>query len=340
MATGIELDTLTAGYGGDPVVAGLSLDVAPGELVALLGPSGCGKTTTLRVVAGLLAPESGDVRFDGRSVLGLPPERRPVAMVFQAPLLFPHLSVGDNVAYGLRMRGVGRRDRARRAAAALERVQLPGAADRRPSELSGGQEQRVALARALVVEPQVLLLDEPFSALDEELREEVRDLVAGLQRDAGITTVFVTHDQQEATVLADRVAVLLDGRLQQVAAPRELYEAPASLRVARFFGTANAFAGVVTGRRWRGGLGELPVDAPDGPGVLLLRQEAVRLVGAQDPGLDGVVRRSDWTGTGLRLAVDVGPAEVVAVVDPALAVAVGDRVRVQLPPERCTVVPG
>jgi ABC-type Fe3+/spermidine/putrescine transport system ATPase subunit len=161
MATRIELERLTVDYGAGPVVDGLDLVVEPGTLVALLGPSGCGKSTTLRAVAGLLRPRSGDVRFDGASVLPLAPERRPVAMVFQAPLLFPHMSIGDNVAFGLRMRGVGRAERRRRAAEALERVRLPGVAARRPGELSGGQEQRVSLARALVLQPQVLLLDEP-----------------------------------------------------------------------------------------------------------------------------------------------------------------------------------
>jgi ABC-type Fe3+/spermidine/putrescine transport system ATPase subunit len=170
------------------------------------------------------------VRFDGASVLHVAPEKRPVAMVFQSPLLFPHMSIGDNVAFGLRMRGVGKAERRRRAAEALERVQLAGVADRRPGQLSGGQEQRVSLARALVVQPQVLLLDEPFSALDASLRVEVRELVGALQRDTGITTLFVTHDQEEATVLADRVALLLDGRLQQVGAPRDFYEQPASWR--------------------------------------------------------------------------------------------------------------
>ena len=339
MATRIDLEGLTVDYGGAPVVADLDLAVEPGTLVALLGPSGCGKSTTLRAVAGLLQPSRGDVRFDGRSVLGLPPERRPLAMVFQSPLLFPSMSIADNVGFGLRMQGVGRAERRRRSLEALERVQLPGVADRRPGQLSGGQEQRVSLARALVAQPQVLLLDEPFSALDAALRVEVRDLVAQLQREAGVTTLFVTHDQEEATVLADTVGLMLDGRLQQVGPPRAFYERPASLRVARFFGTANAFPGTVVGGTWRGPLGEVPVRAADGPGVLVVRQEAVRLVGADEDGVDGVVAATTFTGTAVQARVDCAGTQVALVVGATTPLAAGARVRVHVPPAHCTVVP-
>jgi ABC-type Fe3+/spermidine/putrescine transport system ATPase subunit len=197
----------------------------------------------------------------------------------------------------------------------------------------------VSLARALVVQPQVLLLDEPFSALDAALRVEVRELVGELQREAGVTTLFVTHDQEEATVLADRIGLMLDGRLQQVGAPRDFYERPTSVEVARFFGTANAFAGVVSGGVWRGPVGQVAVAAPDGPGVLLLRQEAVRVVGAAEPGVDAVVTRTTYTGTGVRVRADAAGTEVALVADPTARLAPGDRVRLQLPPEQCTVVP-
>ncbi len=338
MATRVTLQDLVVDYGHGPVVDGVSLDVEPGSLVAVLGPSGCGKSTTLRAVAGLLQPRAGDVRFDGVSVLHVAAERRPVAMVFQAPLLFPHMSIGDNVSFGLRMQGVGRQERRHRAEQALELVRLPGVAQRRPGQLSGGQEQRVSLARALVTQPRVLLLDEPFSALDASLRVEVRELVADLQRDAGVTTLFVTHDQEEATVLADRVALMLDGRLVQVGDPRELYERPATLEVARFFGTANAFDGVVTGATWRGALGEVAVHADDGPGVLVVRQEAVKVVAPSAPGFDGVITRTSYAGTAVRAWADVAGTEVALVVDPTARLAVGDRVRLHVAPERCTVV--
>ena len=341
-ATAVRLDGLSKRYGDVDVLRDLTLEVTPGSLVALLGPSGCGKTTTLRAVAGLIDPTAGDVLFDGRSVLAQPPERRPVAMVFQAPLLFPHMSVGDNVAFGLRMRGVGRAERRRQAEEALERVQLGGFTGRRPGELSGGQEQRVALARALVVQPSVLLLDEPFSALDAFLRTEMRELVRQLQRDLGVTTLFVTHDQEEAVVLADRVALMLDGSLQQYAAPEDFYAVPASLAVARFFGTANAFAGTVTAGRHVSPLGEVAVPAgtQDGPGVLVVRQEAITLVGQTDPdALPGRVRAALFLGTAVRLEITLAAGPIVtAVVAPSERVAVGDAVGVRLPPGGCTVV--
>ena len=342
-ATAVRLEGLSKRYGNVEVLRDLTLDVAPGTLVALLGPSGCGKTTTLRAVAGLIDPSAGDVLFDGRSVLALPPERRPVAMVFQAPLLFPHMSVGDNVAFGLRMRGVGRGRRRQLAQEALERVQLPGFAGRRPGELSGGQEQRVALARALVVQPSVLLLDEPFSALDAFLRAEMRELVLTLQRDLGVTTLFVTHDQEEAVVLADRVALMLAGRLQQYAAPETFYDLPASLAVARFFGTANAFAGSVSGGWHVSPLGRVAVrpGTPDGAGVLVVRQEAVALTAPDEPdSLPGRVHSAIFVGTSVRVTVALpNETTVIATVAPGSTVTAGDPVGLLLPRAACTVVP-
>ncbi len=337
-AASIALRELTKSYGAVRVVDGVDLDVPAGQLVALLGPSGCGKTTTLRMVAGLLPPTAGDVAFDGRSVVRLPAERRPVAMVFQKSLLFPNMTVAANVGFGLRMRRVKRADVRARVAEMLDLVQLPGYEDRRVGELSGGQEQRVSLARALVVGPQVLLLDEPLSQLDAGLRVDMRDLVRRVQREVGVTTVFVTHDQEEAVALADGVALMLDGRIEQYAAPRELYERPATVRVARFFGGRNFFAGTVVGGIWRGALGEVPVPgAPDGPGTLTIRPEAVRL-GAQ--GIPAIVRSGDYRGTHIRLAADAGGTEVCIVVPPTGAPALGERVCLELPPASCTVLRG
>lgn len=234
--TSVRLERISAHYGAARVLDDITLAIDNGELVALLGPSGCGKTTILKILAGLLAPSEGEVFFENRPVTNVPAERRGAAMVFQKPLLFPYLSVGENVAFGLRMRNVARDEIRQRVRETLEWVHLAGYESRKPSQLSGGQEQRVTLARALVTQPKLLLLDEPFSALDESLRAGMRLLVRELQQRLGITTVFVTHDQMEAAAIADRIALVFDGRLEQCAAPRDFYTAPATLRAARFFG--------------------------------------------------------------------------------------------------------
>ncbi len=234
--TELRLDNLSVNYGTTQALRDFTLTINHGELVALLGPSGCGKTTVLKVVAGLLVPASGDVLFDGSSVLSVPAEQRGATMVFQQPLLFPYLTVAENVGFGLKMRRMKKADIAARVVQALQWVRLEGYERRKPRELSGGQEQRVALARALVTEPRVLLLDEPFSALDENLRGEMRLLVRELQQRLRITTIFVTHDQREALAVADHIALLLDGRIEQYGEPRELLLDPRSAQAARFFG--------------------------------------------------------------------------------------------------------
>ena len=342
-ATRVEITGLVKAYGGVPAVDRVDLVVEPGSLTALLGPSGCGKTTTLKIVAGLLDPDDGDVRFGGqsgeRSVLALPAEKRPVAMVFQKPLLFPHLTVGDNVGFGLRMQGVPKRERATRVAGALELVRLQDLAGRRVGEMSGGQEQRVALARALVTEPEVLLLDEPFSALDASLRQEVRELVRGLQRELGLTTLFVTHDQEEAVSLADRVALMLDGRLVQHDVPRAFYDAPADLRVARFFGGRNEVpamvrAGQVTSAlgTWR--VGSWAADRPDGPAVLSVRPEAVTV--APD-GLPATVLETRYLGTHQAVLVALTDGSELRLTAGPTA-ALSGRVHLHVPPAACTVL--
>ncbi len=244
--TSFQLKNITAGYGLDVVLRDLNLEIEGGEFLALLGPSGCGKTTLLKVIAGLLEPTQGDLLFGDQVLTQVQAERREAAMVFQKPLLFPHLSVSENVAFGLRMRKTPRAESERRVAEALQIVQLEGYGRRRPRELSGGQEQRVSLARALVTKPRVLLLDEPFSALDVGLRAEMRSLVRDLQKRLRITTVFVTHDQEEAVTIADRIALLLDGRLEQVGRPRDFYTSPRTPEAARFFGW-KVFAGELRG---------------------------------------------------------------------------------------------
>ena len=232
----VKIEGLTVGYGRNRILEKVSMMIEPGELLTLLGPSGCGKSTLLRAIAGLHPPWSGELFFAGRSVARVPPEKRQAAMVFQRPLLFPWLSVAGNVGFGLRMRQIPEQVAHRRVEEALSLVRLEGFADRSPSELSGGQEQRVALARALVTEPDLLLLDEPFTALDETLRREMRRLVRELQQRLGVTTIFVTHDQNEAAAMADRIALILDGRLAQIDPPHRFYSAPANPEVARFFG--------------------------------------------------------------------------------------------------------
>src|SRR5690242_2898002 len=249
---GITLKDLSKRYGDVGAVQGLSLGVEPGELVALLGPSGCGKTTTLRLVAGFLAPEAGEIWVGERCLSApasvVPPERRRMAMIFQSYALWPHMTVAQNVGYGLRFkRELSRADRDRRVAELLRVVQLAGYESRYPGELSGGQQQRVAVARALVVEPEILLLDEPLSNLDANLREEMRVEIRRLHERFGITTLYVTHDQAEAMVISDRVAVLRDGRVDQIGAPADLFERPRTRFVAEFIGKTNLLDAVADG---------------------------------------------------------------------------------------------
>jgi iron(III) transport system ATP-binding protein len=273
-------------FGDHEVLRGLDLDAAHGEFLALLGPSGCGKTTALRLIAGFERPERGTIEIGGELVADAeeptgrwtPPEGRRVGMVFQDYALFPHLSVARNVAFGL-PRSV--RDRDRRVAAALETVGLGGLGGRTPDQLSGGQQQRVALARALAPEPEIILLDEPFSNLDAELRASVREEVRHILRGAGATAVLVTHDQEEALSIADRVAVLLAGRIVQAGPPEELYHRPASRAIADFIGDAQFLPGAASGRRALTALGEIPLHGShEGPVDVLIRPEMLRLTPA------------------------------------------------------------
>jgi spermidine/putrescine transport system ATP-binding protein len=227
-------------------VAGVDLDIRVGEFFSLLGPSGCGKTTTMRMIAGFEEPTSGEVKLYGRSVVGVPPNKRDVNMVFQSYALFPHMSVFDNVAFGLQRKGVARDEVSTRVGEILETVGLKGRERRRPRELSGGQQQRVALARALVNRPRALLLDEPLGALDLKLRQAMQVELKRIQREVGITFIYVTHDQGEALTMSDRIAVMSDGAVEQLGSPREIYEHPASRFVAGFIGTSNLLSGVVT----------------------------------------------------------------------------------------------
>src|SRR2546421_3059511 len=241
----LELINLSKLYGEHAAVAGVTLDVADGEFLVLLGPSGCGKTTTLRMIAGFVEPSGGSATIGGTDVTYLPPWRRNTGMVFQSYALFPHMTVAENVAFGLEMRKISKTDIAARAKEVLRMVRLDGYADRLPRQLSGGQQQRVALARALAVRPDVLLLDEPLSNLDAKLREEVRIEIRELQRKLGLTTIMVTHDQEEALTMADRLVVMSHGKVQQIGSQRDLYEHPANAFVAGFVGRTNFVRGRV-----------------------------------------------------------------------------------------------
>jgi ABC-type Fe3+/spermidine/putrescine transport system ATPase subunit len=242
----LELDRIEVTLGGNRILHGVSLDVADGECVALLGPSGCGKTTTLRAIAGFTPVSSGEIRIAGRSVLGLPPHKRNLGLVFQDYALFPHMNVAQNIGYGLRMRGVDRGTIARRVEEALALVRLGEMAERYPARLSGGQRQRVALARALVIKPDILLLDEPLGALDRKLRDAMQVELKRIHREVGVTTIIVTHDQEEALSLADRVAVMFAGDIREVERPATLYARPRSREVMDFLGEANFLPAVVT----------------------------------------------------------------------------------------------
>ena len=245
MAASVRLSELTKLYGATRAVDRLSLSIVPGNMVALLGPSGCGKTTTLRMIAGLVEPNAGDIFIDDRRITRVPVHRRNIGMLFQNYALFPHMTVAENIAFGLETRGVKGSAATARVEDALQLVQLSGYGDRLPSQLSGGQQQRVALARALVVEPMLLLLDEPLGALDKSLRESMQTELRGLQQRLGVTTVFVTHDQDEALTMADRIVIMRDGWVEQIGAPAEVYQRPVSRFVADFLGAANFFRGRV-----------------------------------------------------------------------------------------------
>ncbi|MFK0142357.1 ABC transporter ATP-binding protein [Streptomyces murinus] len=302
-AATVEFRGLRREFGATVALDGLDLTVRPGEFLALLGPSGCGKTTALRMLAGFEHPDAGAVLVDGRDITRVPAHRRDAGMVFQSYSLFPHLSAVDNVAFGLRMRGVRAAERRSRAAELLELVGLGDKGERFPHQLSGGQQQRIALARALALRPRVLLLDEPLSALDAKVRLSLREEIRRLQQELGITTLFVTHDQEEALSIADRVAVMRAGRLEQCAEPAELYGRPATAFVAEFVGTMSRIRGELKDGTV-GVLGQrLPADgeAADGTVDVLVRPENLR-VRADEQGGARVVATA-FLGAVVRLTV-------------------------------------
>ncbi|WP_328320570.1 ABC transporter ATP-binding protein [Kribbella sp. NBC_00382] len=309
LKTAISLRGLTKTFGDVTAVDGIDLDLAEGEFFSMLGPSGSGKTTVLRMVAGFETPTAGQVLLGGVDVTELPPYARDVNTVFQDYALFPHMSVLQNVEYGLRVKRVERRERRQRAVEALETVRLQGFGERRPHQLSGGQRQRVALARALVNRPKVLLLDEPLGALDLKLRREMQIELKAMQRDIGITFVFVTHDQEEALTMSDRIAVFNSGRIEQLATPAELYEHPATAFVAGFVGTSNLLAG------------EVAAEVIGAEGTYTVRPEKIRMStrdSVTEPGnctATGVVREVVYLGSATQSVVDLDAGGTLLVLE-------------------------
>ena len=324
----VRLSGIRRVYGDVVAVAGIDLDIAAGEFFTMLGPSGSGKTTTLRVIAGFERPDAGRVELQGVDVTHVAPAQRAVNTVFQDYALFPHMTVAENVEYGLRVKGMGRRDRRARALDVLERVRLPGLGDRKPVQLSGGQRQRVALARAIVNGPPVLLLDEPLGALDLKLRQEMQIFLKALQRDLGITFVYVTHDQDEALTMSDRLAVFNQGQIEQVGAPAEVYEHPQTEFVAGFVGVSNVLER--DGRR------------------ITIRPEKIRMSDEQaGEGEPGTVREVVYVGMVTRFVVDLDAGGQLVVVRQNLETSSqealaeqGKRVRLSWRPEHTSVIGG
>ncbi len=317
----VRLSGISRSYGANQVVSDVNLEARSGEILALLGPSGCGKTTTLRMIAGLVQPTSGDIAIDGKPIIALPVHRRNLGMLFQNYALFPHMTVLENVAFGLSMRGVGKAEMIQRAKQALTLTHLNGFEERMPAALSGGQQQRVALARAIVYRPKVLLLDEPFGALDKKLREAMQIELRQLCNELGLTTILVTHDQEEALVLADQIAVMRSGRIEQAAPAREIYERPTSLFVADFIGTSNFMTATIVENReglttLRDASGQMfesrvPSDLRSGDrAVVAVRPESVRLgagmaLGQTANAVSGKVLRTVFKGQSLSVWLDV-----------------------------------
>ncbi|MBD8010827.1 MULTISPECIES: ABC transporter ATP-binding protein [Microbacterium] len=293
----VSLSGLTKSFGDFTAVRDLDLHVAPGEFLSMLGPSGSGKTTVLRIIAGFEEATSGTVRLSGVDVTRTPPHARDVNTVFQDYALFPHMTIAENVGYGLRVKGTSRSERVEQVAESLRRVRLDHVADRLPHQLSGGQRQRIALARALILRPQVLLLDEPLGALDKQLREQMQIELKQIQREVGITFVFVTHDQEEALTLSDRVAVFNNGRIEQVGTAREVYEEPQTEFVARFLGLSNLIGA------------ELAQELTGTRRTMSIRPERVRMLGASDAladgdvGLTGTIAEIVYTGPATRYLI-------------------------------------
>ncbi|UCF91450.1 MAG: ABC transporter ATP-binding protein [Desulfobacterales bacterium] len=336
------LKNINIRYGGEPVVRDFNLEVRNGEMVSLLGPSGAGKTTVLKAVAGLIRPERGEILIDGYSVQDLPPEKRDAVMVFQKPLLFPFMNVMQNVGFGLRMRGEPVREARQRIQEILALTQLGGLEYRKVHELSGGQQQRVSLARALVLKPAILLLDEPLSNLDANLRQQMRELIQEIQAQTRITTLFVTHDQAEALMISHRVSLLLNGRLRQVGKPRELFYRPADPEVARFFGARNFIQGRVKDGWFQSEFGTFQVPqgfTANGDWLTAtIRPEDLRVSPDSQFEIQGEIQKINFEGSATRIWVRCRTTEFVVLTSEADFFP-GQNVRIHLPPDKIRIFP-
>jgi iron(III) transport system ATP-binding protein len=342
MTEGVTIERVCFGYGSVPILDDVSLAVQRGEFFAFLGPSGSGKTTLLRLIAGFGTPGAGRILIGGRDVGRLPPWSRQVGMVFQSYALWPHMTVAENVAFGLERRRRPRAEIARRVSEALALVGLTALAGRRPAQLSGGQQQRVALARTLVIEPEVLLLDEPLSNLDAKLRLEMRAELRRLQRKLGLTAIYVTHDQEEANAVADRIAVLHEGRTQQVGTPVELYDQPANRFVATFLGTANLMEGhIVPDGSFVAALGTLVgVGGPPGAACISVRPQDIDIE-LPESGLAAIVEEHEFLGAVSRYRLRMGDQQIVADVAHRRGAAIhpiGTRVGLRIDPRQVAVL--
>ena len=321
----VELVGLVKRFDDVIAVDGIDLEVAGGEFFSLLGPSGCGKTTTLRMIAGFERPDEGSILLDGRDVATTPPHKRNVNTVFQSYALFPHLSVRDNVAFGLRFQDAGKEDADRRVREVLELVELSGFEERKPAQLSGGQQQRVALARALILNPAVLLLDEPLGSLDAKLRKALQIELKAIQEEVGITFIYVTHDQEEALTMSDRLAVMSAGRIRQMGTPREVYEAPADAYVADFLGVSNLMDATGEGADGRVRIGDAALRATGAAGAagsavrVVIRPERVRVEEQGATGenrLPGMVERTVYVGSTMQVIVRLPEGQTVQAMIP------------------------